>query len=127
MLNEWLDADRVSIALIVGIACLAVAAVVALRLIRKVVVAVLITLVLLGAAAALAVQWSGLRGCQQTCTCEFFGRQVSVPSNPLCGPDRIDPSRINLDINIDTGHPSGVYPENLLPENLLPVYLLPVY
>lgn len=107
MLGEWLDADRVSIALIAGIACLVIAAVVALRLIRRLALAVLISAVLAGAAAVLAVQWSGLRNCQETCTCEVFGREVSVPQNPLCGPDRIDPGRIDVDIDIETGLPSG--------------------
>lgn len=107
MLGEWLDADRVSIALVAGIACLVVAAVVALRLIRRLALAVLVSLVLAGAAAALAVQWSGLRNCQETCTCEVFGREISVPQNPLCGPDRIDPGRIDVDIDIDTGHSLG--------------------
>ncbi|WP_419944847.1 hypothetical protein [Candidatus Poriferisodalis sp.] len=87
-----------SIALIVGVACLVIAAVVALRLIRRLALAVLISVVLTGAAAALAVQWSGLRNCQETCSCEVFGREVSVPQNPLCGPDRIDPGRIDIDI-----------------------------
>lgn len=105
MLGEWLDADRVSIALIAGIACLVIAAFVALRLIRRLALAVLISVVLASAAAVLAVQWSGLRNCQETCTCEVFGREVSVPQNPLCGSDRIDPSRI--DVDIDIGHPSG--------------------
>ena len=103
MLPEWLDADRLSIALVGGMVALAVAAVVALRLIRRLVLAVLISLVLVGGAAVLAVQWSGLRDCQETCTCDVFGRTVQVPQNPLCGPDRIDPSRIDVDIDIDTG------------------------
>lgn len=107
MLGEWLDADRVSIALIAGIACLVVAAVVALRLVRRLALAVLISVVLASAAVALAMQWSGLRNCQETCTCEVFGREVSVPNNPLCGPDRIDPGRIDVDIDIGTGLPSG--------------------
>ena len=107
MLGEWLDADRVSIALIAGIACLVIAAVVALRLIRRLALAVCSSRwCWRGAAAVLAVQWSGLRNCQETCTCEVFGREVSVPQNPLCGPDRIDPGRIDVDIDIDTGHPS---------------------
>ncbi|MYA81992.1 MAG: hypothetical protein F4155_13245 [Acidimicrobiales bacterium] len=103
MLPEWLDADRLSIALVGGIAALAVAAFVALRLIRRLVLAVLISAVLVGGAAVLAVQWSGLRDCQETCSCEVFGRPVQVPQIPLCGPDRIDPSRIDVDIDIDTG------------------------
>ena len=107
MLGEWLDADRVSIALIVGIACLVIAAVAALRLIRRFLLAVLISVVLTGAAVALAVQLTGLRDCQETCTCEVFGREVSVPQNPLCGPDRIDPGRIDVDIDIGTGSPRG--------------------
>lgn len=103
MLPEWLDADRLSIALVGGIAALAVAAFVALRLIRRLVLAVLISAVLVGGAVVLAVQWSGLRDCQETCSCDVFGRPVQVPQNPLCGPDRIDPSRIDVDIDIDTG------------------------
>ena len=103
MLPEWLDADRLSIALVGGIAALAVAAFVALRLIRRLVLAVLIAVVLIGGAAVVAVQWTGLRDCQDTCSCEAFGRTVQVPQNPLCGPDRIDPSRIDVDIDIDTG------------------------
>ncbi|WP_419856259.1 hypothetical protein [Candidatus Poriferisodalis sp.] len=103
MLPEWLDADRLSIALVSGIAALAAAAFVALRLIRRLMVAVLVSVVLVGGAVVLAVQWSGLRDCQDTCSCEVFGRQVEVPQNPLCGPDRIDPSRIDVDIDIDTG------------------------
>ncbi len=103
MLPEWLDADRLSIALVGGIAALALAAFIALRLIRRLVLAVLISVVLIGGAAVLAVQWSGLRDCQETCSCQVFGRQVQVPENPLCGPDRIDPSRIDVDIDIDTG------------------------
>ncbi|WP_419864540.1 hypothetical protein [Candidatus Poriferisodalis sp.] len=103
MLPEWLDADRLSIALAGGIAALAVAAFIALRLIRRLVLAVLISVVLVGGAAVLAVQWTGLRDCQETCSCEVFGRAVQVPQNPLCGPDRIDPSRIDVDIDIDTG------------------------
>lgn len=103
MLPEWLDADRLSIALVGGIAVLALAAFIALRLIRRLALAVLISVVLIGGAAVLAVQWSGLRDCQETCSCDVFGRTVHVPSNPLCGPDRIDPSRIDVDIDIDTG------------------------
>lgn len=103
MLPEWLDADRLSIALVGGIAALAVAAFIALRLIRRLVLAVFISVVLVGGAAVLAVQWSGLRDCQETCSCDVFGRTVQVPQNPLCGPDRIDPSRIGVDIDIDTG------------------------
>ncbi len=103
MLPEWLDADRLSIALVGGIAALAVAAFVVVRLIRRLVLAVLISLVLVGGAAMLAVQWTGLRDCQETCSCEVFGRTVQVPQNPLCGPDRIDPSRIDVDIDIGTG------------------------
>ncbi len=103
MLPEWLDADRLSIALVGGIAVLALAAFIALRLIRRLALAVLISVVLIGGAAVLAVQWSGLRDCQETCSCDVFGRTVQVPSNPLCGPDRIDPSRIDVDIDIDTG------------------------
>ncbi|WP_419915432.1 hypothetical protein [Candidatus Poriferisodalis sp.] len=103
MLPEWLDADRLSIALVGGIAALAVAAIVAFRLIRRMMLALLISLVLIGGAAVLAVQWTGLRDCQETCSCEVFGRDVQVPQNPLCGPDRIDPSRIDVDIDIDTG------------------------
>ena len=103
MLPEWLDADRLSIALVGGIASLVVAAIVVLRLIRRLALAVLISAVLIGGAAVLAVQWSGLRDCQETCSCDVFGRAVQVPSNPLCGPDRIDPSRIGVDIDIDTG------------------------
>jgi len=90
VLPEWLDADRMSIALVGGIAALAVAAVVALRLIRRLALAVLISVLLVGGAAALAVQWSGLRDCQETCSCDVFGRTVQVPENPLCGPDRIE-------------------------------------
>ncbi|WP_420443996.1 hypothetical protein [Candidatus Poriferisodalis sp.] len=96
MLPEWLDADRLSIALVGGIASLVVAAIVALRLIRRLVLAVLISVVLVGAAAMLAVQWSGLRDCQETCSCDVFGRTVQVPENPLCGPDRINLDRIEL-------------------------------
>jgi len=103
VLPEWLDADRLSIALVGGIAVLALAAFIALRLIRRLALAVLISVVLIGGAAVLAVQWSGLRDCQETCSCDVFGRTVQVPSNPLCGPDRIDPSRIDVDIDIDTG------------------------
>lgn len=96
MLPEWLDADRLSIALIGGIASLVVAAFVALRLIRRVAMAVLVTVVLAGAAALLTVQWTGLRDCQETCSCDVFGRSVRVPDNPLCGPDRIELDRIDL-------------------------------
>lgn len=103
MLPEWLDADRVSIALVGGIASLVVAAILALRLVRRLALAVLISVLLVGGAALLAMQWSGLRDCQETCTCDVFGRTVQVPSNPLCGPDRIDPSRIDVDIDIDSG------------------------
>ncbi|WP_419841290.1 hypothetical protein [Candidatus Poriferisodalis sp.] len=101
MLPEWLDADRVNIALVGGIASLAVAAVVAIRLIRRLALAVTVALILVGAAAVLAVQWTGMRDCQQTCSCEVLGRTVQVPANPLCGPDRLDPGRINVDISID--------------------------
>jgi len=103
VLPEWLDADRLSAALVGGIACLVIAAVVVLRMIRKLALAVLISVVLVGAAAVLAAQWSGLRDCQQTCSCDVLGRTVQVPDNPLCGPDRIDPSRIDVDFDIDTG------------------------
>ncbi|WP_419931701.1 hypothetical protein [Candidatus Poriferisodalis sp.] len=103
MLPEWLDADRLSIALVGGIASLVVAAIVVLRWMRRLALAVLISVVLIGVAAVLAVQWSGLRDCQETCSCDVFGRTVQVPSNPLCGPDRIDPGRIDVDIDIDTG------------------------
>lgn len=101
VLPEWLDADRLSVALIGGIACLVLAAFVALRLIRRMVLAMLVALALACGAAALAWQWSGLRDCQETCSCEVFGRTVQVPSNPLCGPDRIDPSRIDVDWGTD--------------------------
>ena len=58
--------------------------------------ALIVTAVLVGLAALLALQWTGLRDCQETCSCEVFGRSVRVPDNPLCGPDRIDPARIEL-------------------------------
>ena len=103
MLPEWLDADRLSIALVGGIASLVVAAIVALRLIRRLVLAVLISVVLVGAAAVLAAQWSGLRDCQETCSCDVFGRTVQVPENPLCGPDRIKLDRIDVDIDLGFG------------------------
>jgi hypothetical protein len=103
VLPEWLDADRLSVALVGGTASLVVAAVIAFRLVRRLMLAVLISVVLIGGAAVLAVQWSGLRDCQETCSCDVFGRTVQVPENPLCGPDRFDPSRIDVDIDIDTG------------------------
>ena len=103
MLPEWLDADRLSVALVGGTASLVVAAVIAFRMVRRLMLAVFISVVLIGGAAVLAVQWSGLRDCQETCSCDVFGRTVQVPENPLCGPDRIDPSRIDVDIDIDTG------------------------
>ena len=103
MLPEWLDADRLSVALVGGTASLVVAAVIAFRMVRRLLLAVFVSVVLIGGAAVLAVQWSGLRDCQETCSCDVFGRTVQVPENPLCGPDRIDPSRIGVDIDIDTG------------------------
>lgn len=90
MLPEWLDADRLSIALVGGIACLVIASIVVLRVIRRLALAVLVSVLFAGAAAALAFQWTGLRDCQETCSCEVFDRSVQVPSNPLCGPDRIE-------------------------------------
>ena len=102
VIGEWLDVDGLNIALVGGIASLAVAALVALRLIRKLVLAVFVAVVLVGAAGVLAVQWTGLRNCRETCTCEVFGRSVDVPTNPLCGPNRLDPDRIDVDIDIST-------------------------
>ncbi len=102
MIGEWLDVDRLNVALVGGIASLAVAALVALRLIRKLALAVLVAVVLVCAAAVLALQWTGLRNCRETCTCEVFGRSVDVPTNPLCGPNRLDPDRIDVDIDIST-------------------------
>ncbi len=102
VIGEWLDVDRLNVALVGGIASLAVAALVALRLIRKLALAVLVAVVLVCAAAVLALQWTGLRNCRETCTCEVFGRSVDVPTNPLCGPNRLDPDRIDVDIDIST-------------------------
>ena len=105
VITEWLAVDRLNVALVGGIASLAVAALVALRLIRKLALAVLVAVVLVCGAAVLALQWTGLRNCRETCTCEVFGRSVDVPTNPLCGPNRLAGDRIGVDIDIST--PSG--------------------
>lgn len=107
VLPEWLDADRMNVALVGGIASLAVAAFVALRLIRKLMLAVLVAIVLAGAAALLAVQWTGLRDCRETCTCNVFGQSVEVPDNPLCGPGRIEPGGIDVNIDLRSSGSTG--------------------
>ena len=96
MLPEWLDVDRLSATLVGGIASLTFAAIVAFRFIRRLALAALIALLLVGAALVLALQWSGLRNCRETCSCKVLGQTVQVPANPLCGPERIDLSNIEL-------------------------------
>ena len=104
VLPEWLDADRLNTALLGGVGCLMLAAFVALRLIRRMALALTVFALLAGGAALLALQWESLRDCQLTCTCEVFGQTVTVPDVPLCGPDRIDPRDIDSErFDIDFG------------------------
>ena len=110
VLPEWLDADRLNNALLGGVACLALAGFVALRLIRRMALALTVFALLVGGAVLLALQWESLRDCQLTCTCEVLGRTVTVPDVPLCGPDRIDPRDIDperFDIDFDDNPGSG--------------------
>ena len=110
VLPEWLDADRLNNALLGGVACLALAGFVALRLIRRMALALTVFALLVGGAVLLALQWESLRDCQLTCTCEVLGQTVTVPDVPLCGPDRIDPRDIDperFDIDFDNNPGSG--------------------
>lgn len=86
-LPDWLDADRLRVAMWVGVALLVIVGLVVVRLVQRMVTVVVSLALIAGMIAAVWNERSDLEDCQATCSCELFGQQVTVPDNPFCGPD----------------------------------------
>ena len=134
---EWLDAENLNIALYAGMGSLVLAALLTLRLIRRMALKLIVAMMFLGAAAVLGLQWGSLRDCQETCSCEVLGRTVSVPSNPLCGEDRVgtrspdgipaDPLDLDIDYDLDRDgdSPDRLDPSDIDPSDIVNIILDP--
>lgn len=137
MLPEWLDADSLNIALYAGIGSLVLAALLALRLIRRMALKLIVVMALLGGAAVLGLQWNALSECQETCSCEVLGRTVTVPDNPLCGEGRLgvldpdggpaDPLDLDIDYEMDRDGDgrNDIDPRDVDPSDIVNIILDP--
>ena len=85
-MGEWVDAESLQAILLGAIVALGVLAVLVIRVVRKLVLR-LVLVVLIGAlAASLWLQRADLQDCVETCSCQLFGQDVTIPpdANPSC-------------------------------------------
>ncbi len=86
MIPDWLDAESLRTVIVVAIVVLGVAAATVLRFVRRVLVRIALVTLLVALALGLWMQRSDLQDCIDTCICQIFGQDVTIPSdrNPNC-------------------------------------------
>jgi hypothetical protein len=86
---DWLNIERLQNLNTLLIVVLGVAALFAIRLIKKIGTLLIFLLIIGSVVGLLWGQRTELRECQLSCSCQLFGQSVEIPTNPLCGADRI--------------------------------------
>ena len=85
-MGEWVDAESLQDIIVGAIVVLGFLAVLVMWGVRRLLLR-LVLIVLIGAlAASLWMQRADLRDCVETCSCQLFGQDVTIPAdaNPGC-------------------------------------------
>lgn len=85
-MGEWVDAESLPDIILGAIVVLAVLAVLALWIVRRLLLRLVLIVVLGALAVSLWLQRADLQDCVETCSCRLFGQDVTVPAdaNPSC-------------------------------------------
>lgn len=83
---EWVDAETLRAVILGAIVALGVLAVLVMRVVRKLLLRLVLVALIGALAAGLWLQRADLRDCVETCSCQLFGQDVTVPAdaNPNC-------------------------------------------
>ena len=86
MIAEWADAESLQNIILGAMVVLAVAVVLVMRVVRRLLLRVVLIALLGVLAASLWLQRADLQDCVDTCSCRLFGQHVAVPAdaNPNC-------------------------------------------
>lgn len=85
VLGDWVDAESLPDIILGAIVVLGVLAVLVMWTVRKLLLR-LVLIILIGAlAASLWLQRADLQDCVETCSCQLFGQDVTVPADAYPG------------------------------------------
>lgn len=85
-MGEWVDAESLPDIILGAIVVLGVLAVLVMWTVRKLLLRLMLIVIIGALAASLWLQRADLQDCVETCSCQMFGQDVTVPAeaNPSC-------------------------------------------
>ena len=86
MIRDWVDAESLQQIILGAMVVLAIGAVLVMRVVRKLLLRMVLVVLIGALAASLWLQRAHLQDCVDTCSCQLFGQDVTVPAdaNPNC-------------------------------------------
>ena len=85
-MGDWADAESLQQMIVVAMVVLAILAVLVMRVVRRLLLRIVLVVLIGALAASLWLQRADLQDCVDTCSCQLFGQDVTVPAdaNPNC-------------------------------------------
>ena len=86
MIGDWADAESLQQIILGAMVVLAILAVLVMRVVRRLLLRLALVVLIGALAASLWLQRAHLQDCVDTCSCQLFGQDVTVPAdaNPNC-------------------------------------------